>query len=69
MDVVTAPKSGGDFSAFRPDFTNYRAVVSNLDSPEWPPELESSFERYMKDGGGLVIVHAGRQCFSQVGRL
>jgi len=63
VDVVTAPASGGDFSQFKPDFKKYQVVVSNLDSPEWPLELMTSFEQYMKDGGGLVVVHAADNAF------
>src|SRR3954468_18309879 len=54
VDVVTAPASGGDFSSFHPDFAKYQVIVQNLDSPEWPADLMASFERYMKNGGGLV---------------
>jgi type 1 glutamine amidotransferase len=63
VDVVTAPASGSDFSGFKPQFTNYAAVVSNYDAPDWPAELKTSFEQYMKDGGGLVIVHAADNAF------
>ena len=48
VDVVTAPASGGDFSSFHPDFKKYQVVVSNLDSPDWPADLMTSFEQYMK---------------------
>jgi type 1 glutamine amidotransferase len=63
VDVATAPASGGDFSQFKPDFKKYQVVVSNLDSPEWPAELMQSFEQYMKEGGGLVVVHAADNAF------
>src|SRR3954453_699310 len=46
VDVVTAPVTGGDFSSFHPDFKKYQGVVSNLDSPNWPADLMSSFEQY-----------------------
>ena len=63
VTVVTFPPSGGDFSKVKPEFGSYKVVVSNLDSPEWPAELESQFEDYMKRGGGLVIVHAADNAF------
>ena len=63
VDVVTAPQSGGDFSSFNPAFRKYQVVVFNYDAPDWPAELKSSFEQYMKDGGGLVIVHAADNAF------
>jgi type 1 glutamine amidotransferase len=63
VDVVTAPSSGGDFSSFQPDFGKYAAVVFNLDSPEWPAGLMASFEQYVRNGGGVVIVHAADNAF------
>jgi type 1 glutamine amidotransferase len=63
VDVVTAPPSNGDFSQFKPDFRKYQVVVSNLDSPDWPTTLMTSFEEYMKGGGGLVVVHAADNAF------
>ncbi|MCW5978037.1 MAG: ThuA domain-containing protein [Bryobacteraceae bacterium] len=63
VDVVTAPESGGNFSNFNPDFKKYQAIISNLDSPEWPADLMASFEQYVKEGGGLVIVHAADNAF------
>jgi hypothetical protein len=60
VDVVTAPPAGGDFSAFKPDFTKYPVVVFNYDAPDdrWPANLKASFEEYMRNGGGMVSVHA-----------
>jgi type 1 glutamine amidotransferase len=66
VDVVTAPASNdsnGALSAFQPDFNKYRAIVFNYDAPDWPAALKDSFERYMKNGGGLVIVHAADNAF------
>jgi len=64
VDVVTAPASGGDFSNFHPDFKKYQVVVSNLDSPDWPDDLMASFEQFVKNGGGLVVVHAADNAFA-----
>ena len=65
VDVVTAPPADADFSGFKPDFKKYAAVVLNYDAPDarWPQDLKSSFEQYMKEGGGLVIVHAADNAF------
>ena len=65
VEVVTAPPAGGDFSAFKPDFAKYQAVVFNYDAPDdrWPAELKASFEKYMQGGGGLVVVHAADNAF------
>jgi len=65
VDVVTAPPAGGDFSAFHPDFSKYAAVVWNYDAPDerWPAELKTSFENYVRGGGGFVSVHASDNAF------
>ena len=64
VEVLTAPKSDGDFSGFHPDFKKYQVVVSNLDSPEWPDNLKKEFEEYMQAGGGFVAVHAADNAFA-----
>ena len=65
VDVVTAPPAGASFSAFKPDFAKYQAVVLNYDAPDerWPADLKAAFEQYISDGGGLVIVHAADNAF------
>jgi mono/diheme cytochrome c family protein len=65
VDVVTAPPADASFSAFRPDFPKYQVVVLNYDAPDerWPAELKTAFERYVSDGGGLVVVHASDNAF------
>ena len=65
VDVVTAPPAGSSFAAFKPDFAKYQVVVLNYDAPDerWPADLKTAFERYVADGGGLVIVHAADNAF------
>jgi type 1 glutamine amidotransferase len=64
-DVVTAPPKGGDFTNFRPDWSKYRVVVANYDVPDerWSDDLKASFEKYIRNGGGLVSVHAADNAF------
>ena len=47
VTVVTAPPSGTSFTAFKPDFAKYQAVVLNYDAPDerWPADLKAAFER------------------------
>ncbi len=65
VDVVTAPAASGELTGFKPAFGNYRAVVMNYDAPDerWPAELKTSFEQYVSNGGGVVIVHAADNAF------
>lgn len=61
--VVTAPKWGEDFSGFHPDFSHCKVVVSNYDAPDWPEDLRKQFEDYVRNGGGLVVIHATDNSF------
>jgi type 1 glutamine amidotransferase len=63
VTVATAPPSTGDFSNFRPEFAKYQVVVFNLDSSQWPADLRSQFEDYVRNGGGVVFVHAADNAF------
>lgn len=57
VDVVTTPAKGGDFSAFAPKFSDYKAVVMVYEGDEWPEATKKAFVDYMKNGGGLVTIH------------
>ena len=63
--------AGGDFGSFRPDFAKYGVVVWNYDAPDdrWSEELKASFEKYVREGGGVVIVHAADNAFRQLDGL
>ena len=65
VDVLTAPAAGGDFSQFHPEWKKYQVVVFNYDAPDdrWSSEVKSSFEQYIKEGGGMVTAHAANNAF------
>jgi type 1 glutamine amidotransferase len=63
VTVATAPQSGDDFSNFKPNFAAYKAIVWNYDAPDWPADLRVQLEDYVKNGGGLVIVHGADNAF------
>lgn len=50
---------------FKPDFQKYNVVISNLgyNAATWPEETRRNFIQYVKNGGGLVIVHAANNSF------
>ncbi len=62
-DIVTAPKADGDFTNFKPDFSKYQVIVLNYDAQDWPESLKTPFEAFVKNGGGLVTVHAAETAF------
>ncbi|HEY0795489.1 MAG TPA: ThuA domain-containing protein [Acidisarcina sp.] len=61
--AVTVATTGADLAAFQPNFGSYKAVVMNYDAPDWPANLRTELESYVKNGGGLVIVHAADNAF------
>ncbi len=54
---VEEPQTDPDFS---PDFSKYDVIINNLgwQAAHWPEKTKKNFEKYMSQGGGLVIVHA-----------
>ena len=56
-EAVKEPKPDTNF---KPNFDAYDVVINNMGwkASEWPAETKKSFEKYMKNGGGLIIVHA-----------
>lgn len=65
VDVLTSPPKGGDFSAFKPEFSKYQVIVSNFNGDSWPAAVKESFEQYMRAGGGLVSYHAADNAFPE----
>ena len=70
VDVLSAPGKGGDFSNFKPKWSDYQVVVSNYNASgfdgtdaAWPPEVSKAFEDYVQNGGGFVSVHAADNAF------
>ena len=59
VDVMTSVPKGMDPN-FKPDFSKYDVVVNNFGhgAAPLPKETEQAFEKYMTNGGGLVVVHA-----------
>jgi type 1 glutamine amidotransferase len=68
VDVATTPEKNARpeaWSNFRPDFSQYRVVLSNYNGQEWPAEVRAGFEKFVKDGGGVVIIHAANNPFPE----
>lgn len=63
VTVATAPQHDGDFSSFKPEFNKYKAILWNYDAQDLPASLRTQLEQYVKEGGGLVVVHAADNAF------
>lgn len=61
-EAVTKPRTDPNF---KPDFSQYDVVVPNFGwmAAPWPDQTKRSFERFVANGGGLVIVHAANNSF------
>ena len=65
VEQVTSPPTGADFSGFKPDFRKYKVVLMNYDTTDdqWPAALKTAFEQFVRNGGGLVVVHGADNAF------
>jgi type 1 glutamine amidotransferase len=65
--VATTPNSGRNDAAawkgFRPQFNDYDVVLSNYNGETWPEHARLAFEEFVKNGGGVVNVHAANNPF------
>lgn len=64
VDVATTKPTGTD-EDFRPVFGNYAVVVSNYNGADWPKETQTALTDFVRQGGGLVIVHAANNAFGR----
>ena len=62
VTVATTPAKGAapnqDMSSFAPTFSDYQAVVLDYEGFEFAPPVKQAFVDYVKNGGGLVVLHA-----------
>jgi len=66
VDVSTAPRwlaPKEQWDAWRPDFSRYQVVLSCYNGRMWPEPVWEGFLKFVRDGGGAVIVHCGNNSF------
>ena len=63
VDVATSPAQGQNMEGFQPDFSKYSVVVLNYNGADWPAATKAAFDEYVKNGGGMVSVHAADNSF------
>ena len=63
VDVATTPAKGGDMSAFKPKFSDYKVIISNYSGDRWSKETEEALVSFVRNGGGFVPVHAANNSF------
>ena len=63
IDVLTTTPTGEPIGDFSPKWSDYQAIILNWEGEEWPEKTKTSFVKYMKNGGGLVVVHGANNAF------
>ncbi len=65
VDLVVSPAGGESMEGFAPNWSAYDVVVLDYEGAEWPADTKAAFVDYMKNGGGLVTIHATDNSFPQ----
>lgn len=57
---VTSVEKPAPDPDYKPDFSKYNLVVSNFgwNAAPWPQETQDALEKFVSNGGGLIITHA-----------
>lgn len=62
-DIILMPQDSASISRFAPEFSDYQVVVMNQNNVEWPEQTQKAFVEYVKNGGGVVVVHEANNAF------
>ena len=65
VHIATTAPEGGDMGTFKPDFSHYKVVLLNYNGDAWPQTTNAAFESFVKNGGGVVSVHAADNAFPE----
>lgn len=63
VDIISTPPTGGNMDLFKPNFSNYQVVLSNYNGESWSENTNNEFEKFVKNGGGFVSIHAADNAF------
>jgi type 1 glutamine amidotransferase len=64
---TTALKEPKHDPNYQPDFSKYDVVISNFgwNAADWPEGTQKALEKFVSEGGGLVVVHAADNSFPE----
>jgi type 1 glutamine amidotransferase len=70
VDVSTVPADSLQARAWKPIFEKYNVVIqntNNIHNPKlkWPLHAQEALEKYVKNGGGLYILHSANNAFPE----
>jgi mono/diheme cytochrome c family protein/glucose/arabinose dehydrogenase len=58
------PKNESAWSQWQIDFSQYDTVILNYNGPRWPKAIEEGFTKFVREGGGVLVIHAANNCFT-----
>lgn len=62
-DKILIPEPGKAFDEFVPEFSKYKVVVLDINMPDWNEKAKKAFIYFVKNGGGVVVVHEANNAF------
>lgn len=70
VDVSTIPEDSVQRESWQPRFDKYAVVIQNTNNIQdprlrWPVQAQHSLEKYVRNGGGLYILHSANNAFPQ----
>ncbi len=65
VETATSPPEKSDMSGFEPDFAAYDVLIMNYNGDPWPQNTRDALIRYMRNGGGMAVVHAANNSFPE----
>lgn len=68
VDVSTVPSDSVEQATWKPEFKKYAVVIqntNNIQNPKlrWSAQAEHELEKYVRNGGGLYILHSANNAF------
>ncbi|MDF1815078.1 MAG: ThuA domain-containing protein [Verrucomicrobiales bacterium] len=62
--AATEDRLNEEWKSWNPKFADFDTVLLNYNGRDWNPETKNSFVDYVKNGGGVVLVHAANNAFA-----
>ncbi|MGY8642392.1 MAG: DUF7133 domain-containing protein [Verrucomicrobiales bacterium] len=66
FDELTKPVKDAfpeKWETWNPKFTDYDVVILNYNGPDWPKAMRTAFVDYVRNGGGVLAIHAANNAF------
>lgn len=62
-ELAISPENAEGMENFKPDFSAFDVVVLDYNGVSWCEETKQAFVDYVKNGGGVVVIHAADNAF------